>query len=76
VNSAPVLGGLTWHLLLHHACTFTFHQSEGTFIICHYEFDNEYNSELMITFVLLVVFHTYVLHYYLKGYNVWKDEGS
>jgi hypothetical protein len=25
----------------HHACTFTFHQSEGTFIICYYDFDNE-----------------------------------
>jgi hypothetical protein len=32
----------------HHACTFTFHQSEGTFIICHYEFDNGYNNKLMI----------------------------
>jgi hypothetical protein len=33
VNSTPVLFTLTWHLLLHHACTFAFFQAEGTFVI-------------------------------------------
>jgi hypothetical protein len=33
VNSVPVLFTLTWHLLLRHACTFTFFQAEGTFVI-------------------------------------------
>jgi hypothetical protein len=28
-NSAPVLFTLTWHLLLHHACTFAVYQVEG-----------------------------------------------
>jgi hypothetical protein len=40
---------------LHHACTFTFHQSEGTFIICFYGFDNK--KKLMKISVLLFVFH-------------------
>jgi hypothetical protein len=30
MNSALVLGTLTWHLLLHHACTFAVYQAEGT----------------------------------------------
>jgi hypothetical protein len=30
MNSAPVLFTLTRHLLLRHACTFTFFQAEGT----------------------------------------------
>jgi hypothetical protein len=30
MNSAPVLFTITWHLLLRHACTFTFPQAEGT----------------------------------------------
>jgi hypothetical protein len=33
VNSVPVLFMLTWHLLLRHACTFTFFQAKGTFVI-------------------------------------------
>jgi hypothetical protein len=33
VNSAPVLFTLIGHLLLRHACTFTFLRAEGTFVI-------------------------------------------
>jgi hypothetical protein len=36
MNSAPVLFTLTGHLLLRHACTFTFFQAEGTFVTCYY----------------------------------------
>jgi hypothetical protein len=50
---------------LHHACTFTFHQSEGTFIICYYEFDNK--NKLMIVSVLLFVFHICVLLHHLSN---------
>jgi hypothetical protein len=32
MNSAPVLFTLTWHLLLRHACTFVFFQTEGIFV--------------------------------------------
>jgi hypothetical protein len=31
MNSTNVLFTLAWHLLLRHACTFTFLQVEGTF---------------------------------------------
>jgi hypothetical protein len=48
---------------LHHACTFTFHQSEGTFIICFYGFDNK--NKLMKIYVLLLVFHICVLLHHL-----------
>jgi hypothetical protein len=41
---------------LHHACTFTFRQTEGTFIICYCEYDNANKSELMIMFILFFVF--------------------
>jgi hypothetical protein len=50
---------------LHHACTFTFHQSEGTFIMCFYEFDSK--NKLMIIFVLLFVFHICVLLHHLSN---------
>jgi hypothetical protein len=40
---------------LHHACTFTFHQSEGTFIICFYEFDNK--KKLIVFF--FIIYRTY-----------------
>jgi hypothetical protein len=33
MNSDPVLFTLTWHLLLRHACTFTFLRAEGTPVI-------------------------------------------
>jgi hypothetical protein len=33
VNSTPVLFTLTCHLLSHHACTFAFRRTEGTFVI-------------------------------------------
>jgi hypothetical protein len=36
MSSAPVLFTLTWHLLLHYACTFAFFQAEGTFVICYH----------------------------------------
>jgi hypothetical protein len=36
MNSAPVLFKLTGHLILRHACTFTFFQAECTFVICYY----------------------------------------
>jgi hypothetical protein len=34
MTSIPVLFMLTWHW--HHACTLTFLQAEGTFVICHH----------------------------------------
>jgi hypothetical protein len=36
MNSALVLFTLTWHLLLRHACTFTFFQAKGTFVISYH----------------------------------------
>jgi hypothetical protein len=32
----PVLFTLTGHLLLRHACIFTFFQAEGTFVTCYH----------------------------------------
>jgi hypothetical protein len=40
----------------HHACTFIFRQSEGTFIICYSEYDNENKNKLMIISILFFVF--------------------
>jgi hypothetical protein len=51
----------------HHACTFTFHQSEGTFIICYYKYDNANKNKLMIIAVLLFVFHVRILFYHLSS---------
>jgi hypothetical protein len=34
MNNAPVLFTRTGHLLLLHACTFTFFQAKGTFVTC------------------------------------------
>jgi hypothetical protein len=36
MNSAPILFMLNWHLILRHACTFTFSQAEGTFVIYYH----------------------------------------
>ena len=51
----------------HHACTFTFRQSEGTFIICYYKYDNASKNKLMIISVLLFVFHICVLLHHLSN---------
>jgi hypothetical protein len=42
---------------LHHACTFTFRQIEGTFITCYSEYDNKNKNKLMIISILFFVFH-------------------
>ena len=41
---------------LHHARTFIFRQTEGTFVICYCEYDNANKRELMIMFILFFVF--------------------
>ena len=51
----------------HHACTFTFRQSEGTLIICYYKYDNANKNKLMIISVLLFVFHICVLLHHLSN---------
>ena len=51
----------------HNACTFTFRQSEGTYIICHYEFNNTNKDKLVIISVLLFVFHIWVLLHHLSN---------
>ena len=40
---------------LHHACTFTFRQTEGTSIVCYYEYDNENKNKLIIMFILFFI---------------------
>jgi hypothetical protein len=52
---------------LHHACTFSFRQFEGTFIICYYKYDNTNKIKLMIMYVLLFVFHVWILFYHLSS---------
>jgi hypothetical protein len=37
---------------LHHACTLTFRQAEGTFIICYCGYGNTNKNKLMIMFIL------------------------
>jgi hypothetical protein len=39
----------------HHVCTFTLHQSEGTFVIRFYEFNN--GNILVIILVLLLAYY-------------------
>jgi hypothetical protein len=41
---------------LHHACTFTFLQTEGTFIICYSGYGNANKNKLIIMFILFFVF--------------------
>jgi hypothetical protein len=50
---------------LHHACTFTFRQTEGTFIICYSWYDNENKNKSMIIFILFFVFRIWILSYHL-----------
>ena len=50
---------------MHHACTFTFRQTEGTFIICYFGYDNANNNKLMIISILFFVFHIWILLYHL-----------
>jgi hypothetical protein len=58
MNSTPVLFTLTWHLLSRHACTPAFLRAEGTFIICHYEYNNTNKKKLVTTFkVFRLLFH-------------------
>jgi hypothetical protein len=45
MNSSPVLFTLTGHLLLCHACTFTFFQAEGT-VATGYHFYFYLNNEI------------------------------
>jgi hypothetical protein len=40
---------------LHHACTFTFYQTEGTSIVCYYEYDNANKNKLIIMFILFFI---------------------
>jgi hypothetical protein len=50
---------------LHHACTLTFRQTEGTFIICYSGYGNANKNKLMIMFILFFVFHIWILPYHL-----------
>jgi hypothetical protein len=50
---------------LHHACTFTFRQTEDTFIICYFGYDNANKNKLMIISILFLVFHIWILSYHL-----------
>jgi hypothetical protein len=57
MNSTPVLFTLTQHSpFSQHACTFTFRQSEGTFIICYFGDDNANKYKLIITSKLFFIF--------------------
>jgi hypothetical protein len=49
---------------LHHACTLIFRQTEGTFIICYWEYSNKKNK-LMIMFILFFVFCIWILPHHL-----------
>jgi hypothetical protein len=50
---------------LHHACTFTFRQTEGTFIICHSGYNNANKNKLIIMSILFFVFRIWILPYLL-----------
>jgi hypothetical protein len=50
----------------HHARTFTFHQSEGTFVICYSKYDNGNKNKSMIISILFFVFHIWILPYHLS----------
>jgi hypothetical protein len=50
MNSTPVLFTLTWHW--HHACTLTFLQAEGTFVVVYISKINE--NELMFKVIILL----------------------
>ena len=50
---------------LHHACTLTFRQTEGTFIICYSKYGNANKNKLMIMFILFFVFRIWILPYHL-----------
>jgi hypothetical protein len=52
MNSTPVLFGIRF---LHHACIFTFRQTEGTFIICYFEYGNANKNKLMTMFILFFI---------------------
>jgi hypothetical protein len=51
----------------HHTCTFTFRQSEGTFVICYSEYNNENKNKLMIISILFFVFRIWILPYHLSN---------
>jgi hypothetical protein len=63
MNSTPVLFTLTWHSLFASRLYLYFRQSEGTFIICYYKYDNANKNKLMIISVLLFVFHVRILFF-------------
>jgi hypothetical protein len=46
---------------LHYACIFTFCQTEGTFIICYFEYDNANKNKLMIMFILFFVYEFFLI---------------
>jgi hypothetical protein len=48
---------------LHHACTLTFRQTKGTFIICCCGYGNK--NKLMIIFILFFIFRIWILPYHL-----------
>ena len=50
---------------LHHACTFTFCQTEGTFIICYSGYGNANKNKLLIMSILFFVFRIWILPYHL-----------
>ena len=46
---------------LHHTCTFTFHQSEGTFIICYCWYNNANKNKLIIMFKVFMLFSIFCI---------------
>jgi hypothetical protein len=50
---------------LNHACTFTFLQTEGTFIIYYSGYGNANKNKLIIMFILFFVFCIWTLSYHL-----------
>ena len=49
----------------HHACTFTFRQTEGTFIIYYSGYDNANKNKLVIISILFFILRIWILPYYL-----------
>jgi hypothetical protein len=69
MNSTPVLFTLTWHLHQHHACTLTFLQSEGTFVICCCLYSKINRNKLIIMFKVIMLFSVFCVYISLIFYH-------
>jgi hypothetical protein len=50
---------------LHHTCTLTFHQTEGTSIICYCKHGNSNKNKLVVMFILFFIFRIWILLHHL-----------